>query len=397
MLKKKFTLVLLSTLFGIILGYLIFFFLYFSEYDKKIKNIIIPKENLKIIVKYLNIVNHLRSYDITNSSELIFSVINPFNNQTNILMQGDSWFEQINFPANDDAESYFDVNIIDPKENQLGSLNYILKWANDKNIGVINSGTGSYSPSLMSVQLDILEKDFKIFPDIIIAYIDQTDFGDENCRYFYSKVYESKKLTRVKATKSFDKSIFNYTKVIRLSEINFNFDTKFSKVFNSLNYEIYWTIHKFITINKLRFQNIFKVKKISKCDISEIISYLNNPNQSEIEYFRNSIDEYLNKILSKQHIKQVYFVTFPHKHQLENILKKNKTEIINISDLIDEIILKKNINSQKKIYHINFSKLISSNPELYKPNDYLFDNIHLKQKPHERFISEIFKNIDLRN
>ena len=58
MLKKKFTLVLLSTLFGIILGYLIFFFLYFSEYDKKIKNIIIPKEKLKIIVKYLNIVNN---------------------------------------------------------------------------------------------------------------------------------------------------------------------------------------------------------------------------------------------------------------------------------------------------------------------------------------------------
>ena len=50
-----------------------------------------------------------------------------------------------------------------------------------KKIGLINSGTTSYSPSLMQIQFDILEKDFNIKPNIIISYIDQTDIGDELC------------------------------------------------------------------------------------------------------------------------------------------------------------------------------------------------------------------------
>ena len=40
----------------------------------------------------------------------------------------------------------------------------------------------------MNLQLDVLEQDFKIFPDVIIAYIDQTDIGDENCRYKNNKI-----------------------------------------------------------------------------------------------------------------------------------------------------------------------------------------------------------------
>ena len=30
---------------------------------------------------------------------------------------------------------------------------------------------------------------------------------------------------------------------------------------------------------------------------------------------------------------------------------------------------------------------------MFNYNDYLFDKIHLKQDPHKRFISEIFKQI----
>ena len=35
----------------------------------------------------------------------------------------------------------------------------------------------------MKLQYEILKKDFNIHPDIVIAYIDQTDIGDEICRY----------------------------------------------------------------------------------------------------------------------------------------------------------------------------------------------------------------------
>ena len=60
-----------------------------------------------------------------------------------------------------------------------------------KKVGFINAGIASYSPSLMNLQLDVLEQDFKIFPDVIIAYIDQTDIGDENCRYKNNKIYKN--------------------------------------------------------------------------------------------------------------------------------------------------------------------------------------------------------------
>ena len=43
----------------------------------------------------------------------------------------------------------------------------------------------------MNLQLDVLEQDFKITPNIVIAYVDQSDIGDENCRYKNNKIYEN--------------------------------------------------------------------------------------------------------------------------------------------------------------------------------------------------------------
>ena len=45
------------------------------------------------------------------------------------------------------------------------------------------AGTSSYSPSLMSAQLNTIRSHFKELPETIIAIIDQTDLGDELCRY----------------------------------------------------------------------------------------------------------------------------------------------------------------------------------------------------------------------
>ena len=45
-------------------------------------------------------------------------------------------------------------------------------FSEENNVGLINAGVGSYSPSLMNLQIDILEKDFNIYPNIILAYFD---------------------------------------------------------------------------------------------------------------------------------------------------------------------------------------------------------------------------------
>ena len=70
------------------------------------------------------------------------------------------------------------------------SFNLINNFTKKNNIGLINAGVGSFSPSLMQIQYGILEEDFNIKPNVVIAYIDQTDIGDELCWYKDKRVYD---------------------------------------------------------------------------------------------------------------------------------------------------------------------------------------------------------------
>ena len=96
------------------------------------------------------------------------------------------------------------------QDDNLVSLNLVKKFGDKKKVGLINAGIGSYSPTLMNIQLDVLQEDFKIFPDIVIAYIDQTDIGDENCRYKYNTVYKNGILLAPACSKWVANEIKNY-------------------------------------------------------------------------------------------------------------------------------------------------------------------------------------------
>ena len=63
---------------------------------------------------------------------------------------------------------------------------------------------------------------------------------------------------------------------------------------------------------------------------------------------------------------------------------------MNISDVIDHS--EKNKFKQKFV-HINFSEIIRNNKNLFGYKDYIFDNIHLKQRQHKLFIKEIFNQV----
>ena len=86
-----------------------------------------------------------------------------------LLVQGDSWAEQI---------SQVEV-----------SKNLLKDFSKRNKINSFNAGTTSFAPSVMHIQYKILKNDFKIFPDTLIILIDQTDLGDEVCRYEKNKVY----------------------------------------------------------------------------------------------------------------------------------------------------------------------------------------------------------------
>jgi hypothetical protein len=129
-----------------------------AQNELKAYNNLIPYINgssiSKLIVESKNTFDEIMFYET-------FSEFKKKNNE-NILLQGDSWAHAANLKKIKEK-----LTILAKKNN----------W------GLINGGTISYSISPMTVQLDIITKKFKKKPSIIIAIIDQTDFGDELHRY----------------------------------------------------------------------------------------------------------------------------------------------------------------------------------------------------------------------
>ena len=67
----------------------------------------------------------------------------------------------------------------------------------------------------MTIQYKILKNDFKINPDYVVVYIDQTDFGDELCRYKKNRYYNlnNNELIGVKP------DLIKIPKILKLSKI----------------------------------------------------------------------------------------------------------------------------------------------------------------------------------
>ena len=172
---KKPYLIIISFLSTAVVIYIALFIYTFFNFHNEFKYVFKSLEALNFHEKYSKKVHHIRDENILNSlfkkskvEDLFFTTMNEIEDKEMVvLFQGDSWMAQLNWAEPDN----------------FTSVNLVRNFKSKKNIGFVNGGVGSYSPSLMSVQLDVLEQDFKIFPDIVIAYIDQTDIGDENCRY----------------------------------------------------------------------------------------------------------------------------------------------------------------------------------------------------------------------
>ena len=118
--KNKF-LIICSVLIGLLIGYLIFYTFYFINFNHLNKISFSSKERLEIVKKYYNILNHVRP-EYIKTNELIFSEINTFQNKKKILFQGDSWFEQINYPLNDDAKNHHDIHNFTLSDGDYKSL-----------------------------------------------------------------------------------------------------------------------------------------------------------------------------------------------------------------------------------------------------------------------------------
>ena len=381
---KNIHLVIASCLTSIILIYIVLFIYTLFNFDKYFRYTFKSSENLNFHQKYSKKLHHIRDEITLNLlfkkpkvEDLLFTTINNIEDkEVIILFQGDSWMEQLTSPVDD--------NFI--------SVKLVQQFKSQKKVGFINAGTGSYSPSLMNLQLDVLEEDFKIFPNIVITYIDQTDVGDENCRYKNNKIYKNETLVSIQPeAQLMYRDIFNYSEIYGLSKIYLKDNSKISKTFQLINFKFKYNLKK----NGIRFYRKYisnlesDKEKLKKCYGSAIQKYLIDPNDSDIKYFEDSITEYIKKIERKKHIKKLIFVTAPHKkHFYKNSDQKSYYKL-NVSDVVNNV-----IKNKKNIIHINFSKILLNDKNFDHKNIWHIDNMHLNSNFHGKlFIKKILDEL----
>ena len=363
-----------------LLFYIVLFTYTYFDLNNQFKEIFRSPESLKIHQKYSKTIHHIRQeihldkyFKKTNYEDLIFTHLNDKDKKIKVLLQGDSWFEQINGKGG--KENYF-------------SFKLFQDFGKKYDISFINGGTSSYSPSLMNVQIDVLEKDFNIKPDIIIAFIDQINIGDEICRYKKNKVYKNGKLIKVSPESEF-KGVgwYNYSEVYALSNIHYKHKNKAIKTFKLINFKFYSRLNYIKKKINIKLQNILnkKIVKNKKCYWAEIEKHLTSTNKDDTEYFKEVLREYIEKTKEKTHINKLILVTFPYKDHFYP--EEKKTYNLNMSDLVSEV-----SEEYYAVEHLNFSKILINNNDFDFENAWTNDHIHLNAYNHGNIFTQNILN-----
>ena len=293
--KKNLFTILISTFLSILVLYFLYFAKIHFEHHEKVTNLFKTVDKLNFHRNYSNKLHHLRDSDgrweIKNKPEnYLFSTVNAFtNNSKNILLLGDSWVEQIT--------------------SNKASYEIISSFVKKNNHGLINAGVTSYSPSLMQLQYEILEKDFNIKPDLVVAYIDQTDIGDELCRYKDKRVFNNNVLIAVN-NENYSRATYDYTKIYNISEIALQNKQELKRTFKLTNFFIKYAFLRFVEKIKSIKKFGFSEYEISKCRYGEIRKYLVNSNNEEIKYFENRVKDFINFLYEKKYVKKNYYRIF---------------------------------------------------------------------------------------
>ena len=380
--KNSFLTVLVTTFLSIFLCYFLFFLKTHFEHHDRSPYLFKSIDVMKFNKSYSKKLHHLRidGESMVNEGKAenyLFSTVNKFSiNTDNILLQGDSWIQHM-------TEMY-----------NKKSHNLINNFSKKNNFGLINAGVTSFSPSLMQVQYGILERDFNIKPNIVVAYFDQTDFGDELCRYKDKRVYDKNNTLVAVKKENYSRATYDYTKIFYISEIALLDDSSIIRTFKFTNFFIKYGFLRFIEKSKSISKNGWKNVDDSKCRVNKILKYLSNSNDNEISFFEDRIKDYINLLINKEYIEKIILVTFPHKEHLYNgydILNNKKNHYsINVSNIIEKI-----VKNEKKIYHLNFSKLIFERKIHLDNNAFVLYDLasHLKEKHHATTFTQEIINL----
>ena len=338
----------------------------FLDFKKKEKYLFKNINNLNFHIKYSNKLNHIRATNYNGDiKEFLYTKINAEGNDELLLFQGDSWFEQIMQPA------------------YSASFNELKKFSLNKNVDLINAGISSFSPSLMHVQYQILKEDFNINPTILVIHIDQTDIGDEFCRYKSRRVFDDNNNLIAIKRYNYEKSVFDLTKIYEYSKINLtgNGFTKFTKLTNfQIKYFLKRNFNRYKEIKIHGWQN----RNYTKCRFREIKNYLINNEMVPNNYFKESLRTFLDYLNTDKNLKKVLITSFPHRGHIENSYKNN------VSDLINDVI----IDYNEKFKHLSFSNIEISKLNLDKIFVINDEASHINPQPHKDiFLKKIIEEL----
>ena len=322
--------------------------------DQQIKKLITRNgftEDLIIFYdRYYKVLHHLgrlNEVDSNKPSSLIFDEIG--NGKSHILVQGDSWAEQF---------------------RSRKSQKYLQKYLNQKKqYKFVLAGTGSYSPSVMTSQLNLLRKDFNFDPDFLIAIIDQTDIGDELCRYKnLRKRVQGKIIVEPEPIESFE---YNAS-----SQIIDNFKMFFSNHFALFKIAYYLKNKIVYRVNK----NNYRIR----CGRNQILAPLENgiKNHDKL-YVIEVLNDYFDEAFSSSNLKELIIVTHPHKRHLSNNF------VLDIGTLIQEA--KEKSIYRKKIKSISFLEILKN----FSDNE--INEIFIEGDPYSHLNDDYFLNNFLPN
>lgn len=337
------------------------------EIKKNDENLFKTEKNLSFHKKYSKKLHHLRDSNKGGEvkNDYLFSIINEDNNfEKTLLIQGDSWSEQIS----ESQQSKFLLKEFSKKEK----------------INIINAGITSFAPSVMHVQYKVLKKDFKIIPNNLIIYIDQTDIGDERCRYSKKKIYSNLNELLYVGNEQYTKATYDYSKIYDYSELYIE-----NSKLNTIIKFPFMKLKQFYLRNKILMNSIitngWKERYKYKCSFYEIQKELLTYDEKSKVIFEKSLREYLKFLEKEKNLEKILIVSFPHKYHYD------KQYSVNVSNYIDQLI---NGTEDNRVKHLNFSNMNFSPKligEMYQVND---PASHLKNDYHANlFIKEILSKL----
>lgn len=300
--KNKFFLILsfVIPIFIILLFIIILERIILKDIIKKKSETLFPEEFYNFYEKESMFVNHLRDLSpeiykegrYKEPTNLMYDVIG--NGSTSILVQGDSWAEQFSLTK-------FSKNKIDT-------------FVKHKDVRFTLAGVTSYSPSPMTAQLSRLRNHYKLNFQHIIAFVDQTDIGDELCRYAELRVEGTNGLIvrPYDSTQSHEiYGMFDYfenLKILRSDNLN---------------------LTKAILYSKNKIVRLFRQKTSLKSGWSCISKpLLDGISIEQRKYLLRVFGEYINTVFEDQNVKSLIFVTFPHLNHLNGKYNLDVREII---------------------------------------------------------------------